>query len=220
MERTSGASVRLNSSDLASSSTIPSSRLRYTPDVGRGAVFVDRDGTLIEEAGYLSRLDRLAFFPFTVDAIRQLNRAGLAVVVITNQSGIARGIVTEQFVAETHRHISARLEAGGARVDGYYHCPHHPDATIPALRLSCDCRKPLPGLLVRAAADLALDLKQSFTVGDRRDDVEAGLAAGTRTVQVRTGYGLTGDSKPPGTADVVVDNLAAAAAWILTRERR
>jgi D-glycero-D-manno-heptose 1,7-bisphosphate phosphatase len=105
-------------------------------------------------------------------------------------------------------------------VDGYYHCPHHPDATIPSLRLSCDCRKPLPGLLVRAAADLALDLKQSFTVGDRRDDVEAGMAAGTRTVQVRTGYGLTGDSKPPGMADVVVDNLAAAAAWILTRERR
>ena len=105
--------------------------------MSRRAVFVDRDGTLIEEAGYLSRLDRLAFFPYSIDAVRQLNRGDFAVVVITNQAGIARGIVTEDFVAATHGYISGRLAAGGARVDGYYHCPHHPQGVVEALRLTC-----------------------------------------------------------------------------------
>lgn len=180
-------------------------------------MFVDRDGTLIEEAGYLSHLDRLVFFPFTVDAVRQLNRGGFAVVVITNQAGIARGIVSEAFVSDAHRHIEERLAAGGARLDAFYHCPHHPKGIIEALRESCDCRKPQPGLIRRAAADLDLDLSRSFTVGDRWHDVEAGRAAGTRTVLVRTGYGAA-EERTPGPdrhADAVADNLAGAAAWIL-----
>lgn len=183
------------------------------------AVFIDRDGTLIEEAGYLNHLDRLTFFPYTVDAIRQLNRADFTVVVITNQAGIARGIVTEAFVAEAHAHISGRLAAGGARVDAFYHCPHHPDGTVPSLRTRCECRKPQPGLIRRAAADLDIDLSRSFTVGDRWHDLQAGHAVGTRTVLVRTGYGASDERTPRAgvTADAVVDNLAAASAWILSR---
>ena len=187
--------------------------------MSRRAVFIDRDGTLIEEAGYLNSLDRLELFPYSVDAVRQLNRADFAVVVITNQAGIARGIVTEAFVAAAHDYISERLAAGGGRVDGYYHCPHHPHGIVEALRVSCDCRKPQSGLLRRAAADLDIDLRQSYAVGDRWHDLEAGRAVGTATVLVRTGYGASDERAPREgvVADAVVDNLAAAAAWILSR---
>ena len=181
-------------------------------------MFVDRDGTLIEEAGYLNHLDRLVFFPFTIDAVRQLNHGGFAVIVITNQAGIARGIVPEAFLASAHQHIADRLAAGGARIDAFYHCPHHPDGIVESLRQACDCRKPGPGMIRRAAADLDLDLSRSFTVGDRGHDLEAGRAAGTRTVLVRTGYGAADERAPRPTisADAVADNLAGAAAWILS----
>jgi len=116
------------------------------------AVFLDRDGTIIEEAGYPDRLDRIVLYPFSVDAVRTLNAGGFAVVVVTNQSGIARGVVPEPFVGEAHRYIADRMAAGGARIDAFYHCPHHPEAIDPALRGPCDCRKPQPGLLRRAAA--------------------------------------------------------------------
>src|SRR5687768_3424525 len=112
----------------------------------RRAVFLDRDGTIVDEAGYPDRLERIVFFPFTVDAIRTLNAGGFAVVLVTNQSGIARGIVPEPFVAEAHGYIVDRLRAGGAGIDAVYYCPHHPDAIDPALRGPCDCRKPQPGL--------------------------------------------------------------------------
>lgn len=178
---------------------------------------MDRDGTLIEEAGYLNDIARLRLFPFSIDAVRQLNRGGFAVVVITNQSGIGRGIVPEAFVATVHGHIEDRLNAGGAEVTGFYYCPHHPEAVVEALRHTCDCRKPLPGLIRRAAAALDLDLTRSYTVGDRWQDVEAGRAAGTRTVMVRTGYGTADEAATRAglDADAVTDNLAAAAAWIL-----
>jgi D-glycero-D-manno-heptose 1,7-bisphosphate phosphatase len=185
---------------------------------GRPAVFIDRDGTLIEETGYLSTLERLVFFPYSIDAVRQLNRGGFAVVVITNQAGIARGIVDESFVGEAHRHIDSRLRAGGAAVAGYYYCPHHPEGIVEAFRVRCDCRKPQPGMLLRAAAELQIDLARSFTVGDRWQDVRAGAAAGTRTVLVRTGYGRDAERQPGdgAAAGRIADNLAAAVAWILS----
>jgi D-glycero-D-manno-heptose 1,7-bisphosphate phosphatase len=183
----------------------------------RRAVFLDRDGTMIEESGYLNRLERLVFFPFTVDAIRVLNRAGFAVVVVTNQAGIARGIVPESFVADAHRHIAVRLEAGGARVDGFYFCPHYPSGAVEQYRTACDCRKPQPGMLRRAAADLDLDLARSFVVGDRWHDLAAGQAVGARGVLVRTGLGLEDEASPDGavTPAAIVDNLIDAAAWIV-----
>ncbi len=181
------------------------------------AVFLDRDGTLIEESGYLDRLERLVFFPFSVDAVRLLNRAGFAVVVVTNQAGIARGIVRESFVAEAHRHIADRLEAGGAKIDAFYYCPHYPEGTLEQYRKTCDCRKPQPGLLRRAAKDMDLDLERSFAVGDRWHDLAAGQAVGARAVLVRTGLGWKDEAEPhAGTVlDTIVDNLMEATAWIL-----
>lgn len=183
----------------------------------RPAVFLDRDGTINEEAGYLDRLERLVFFPYTVDAVRMLNRAGFAVVIVTNQAGIARGIVRPEFVEEAHDHIAAHLAAGGARIDGFYHCPHHPQAVVASLRADCDCRKPKPGMLVRAAEELRLDLARSFVVGDRWHDLEAGRAVGAPGVLVRSGYGRTEEQSPkPHVAPAaVVDNLIEAVSWIL-----
>jgi D-glycero-D-manno-heptose 1,7-bisphosphate phosphatase len=182
------------------------------------AVFLDRDGTLIEDVGYLDRLDQIMVFPWTVDVIRALNRAGLAVVVVTNQSGIARGLFTEAFVEETHRHLGAMLAAGGARVDAYYYCPHHPDGVVAAYRQRCDCRKPGTGLVDRAVRDLDLDRARSFVVGDKWLDIALAKAAGARGILVRTGTGAAEEARPqPGvSADAIVDNLAAAGSWILT----
>jgi D-glycero-D-manno-heptose 1,7-bisphosphate phosphatase len=181
------------------------------------AVFLDRDGTLVEEAGYLDRLERLVFFPYSVDAVRLLNRAGFVVVIVTNQAGIARGIFKEAFVAEAHRHISARLAAGGARIDAYYYCPHHPEAVVEAYRRSCDCRKPQSGLFTRAASDLDLALEDSFVVGDRWHDLEAGQRVGARGVLVRTGYGKTEEASPDAhvTPSAIVGNVMEAVSWIL-----
>ncbi len=183
-------------------------------------MFLDRDGTMIEDVGYLDALERVAFYPWTVDAIRALNRAGLAVVVVTNQSGVARGIFTEAFVGETHRVIDARLAAGGARVEAYYHCPHHPDGTVAPFARTCDCRKPGRAMIDRAAADLAIDPTRSFVVGDTWLDIQLGRAVGARAILVRTGKGDAEQLRPPDdvAADAVVDNLAAAASWILNRQ--
>lgn len=189
-------------------------RVGDTPPVRR-AVFLDRDGTLLEEGNYVDRLDRLVFFPYTVDAVRALNEADFAVVVVTNQSGVARGMYPESFVTEAHRYIDERLRAGGAHVDGYYYCPHHPEGTVADLRQDCDCRKPRPGQLLRAAADLRLDLPRSFMVGDRWKDIEAGKAVGARPVLVRTGYGREAEDANPDDDTEVVDNLIQAVTWIL-----
>jgi D-glycero-D-manno-heptose 1,7-bisphosphate phosphatase len=181
------------------------------------AVFLDRDGTLIEEIGYLTRLDRLALFPWSVDAVRLLNRAGFAVVVVTNQSGVARGYFDEGFVREIHRVLDERVIAAGGRIDGFYYCPHYPDATIAAYRQSCECRKPKPGMLLRAAGELSLDLSRSFIVGDRWTDVEAGRAAGARGILVRTGFGIVDAEQPRPDLEpaLVAADLMEAASWIL-----
>jgi len=178
------------------------------------AVFLDRDGTLIEDVGYLERVGRIAMYPWSIDAIRVLNRAGLRVVVTTNQAGVARGYFTEALVEEIHRDIDARVVAGGARIDAYYYCPHHPDGSVPAYSRSCDCRKPGRGLVDRAVRELGVDPARSFVVGDRRLDVQLASAVNARSVLVRTGYGVTEEAQGLK-ADAVADNLMDAAGWIL-----
>ena len=186
------------------------------------AVFLDRDGTLIEEAGYLDRLDRIALIPSTVDALRMLARAGFHLVVVTNQSGIALGLFDEAFVRQTHDALHARLEAAGARIDGWYYCPHHPAGHVPALTGPCECRKPGPALPRQAAAELGIDLSRSWMVGDRWGDVQlaasAGMAGG---ILVRTGYGRSAEALPaPGaTAACIADDVMDAASWILRQPR-
>jgi D-glycero-D-manno-heptose 1,7-bisphosphate phosphatase len=173
------------------------------------AVFLDRDGTLIEEVGYLDRIDRLRLFPETIDALRVLQRAGLHLIIATNQSGIAQGLFTESFVRDLHARLTEMLAQGGVRLDAIYMCPHHPEAKLAAYRTVCECRKPSTGLVQQAARELDLDLSQSYMIGDRWRDLLAGQKAGTAGVLVRTG----------AVADVVVDDMAAAASWILLRER-
>jgi D-glycero-D-manno-heptose 1,7-bisphosphate phosphatase len=177
---------------------------------------LDRDGTICEEMGYLNHISRFRMFPFAAAAIRRLNQAGLPVIVITNQSGVARGIFPESLVHQVHEKMLAELAAAGARVDGVYFCPHRSEN-------ACGCRKPRPGLLERAAREHGLELAGSYVVGDRYDDVEMARHVGGRGILVLTGYGR-GEyelhrrtwSKPP---DGVAEDLAAAVNLILEEFR-
>jgi histidinol-phosphate phosphatase family protein len=181
------------------------------------AVFLDRDGTLIEEVGYLDRLERLQLFPWSIDAIRLLNRAGFTVVVVSNQAGVARGFFAEPFVLEVQGEIDARVRAAGGRIDGWYYCPHHPDAPLARYRCQCECRKPRPGMIRQAEADLGIDPSRSYVIGDRWLDVQLARNVGARGILVRTGYGATEERQPPDgvAAEAIADNLIDAAAWIL-----
>ena len=152
------------------------------------AVFLDRDGTINIEKEYLYKAEEFEFTSQAVEAIRLLNQAGYLVVVVTNQSGVALGYYTEDDVRSLHQYVEKQLEVGGAHVDGWYYCPHHPSGS-PPYDLGCDCRKPKPGMLLTAAKDLQIDLEQSWMVGDKLADIEAGIAAGCRPVLVMTGYG-------------------------------
>ena len=181
------------------------------------AVFLDRDGTMIEDVGYLDRLERLKLFPYTVDAVRLLNKAGFKIVVVTSQNGVANGMLTEDFLHEAHGHLSRVFEAAGAKVEGYYYCPHSTHASVERYRTDCECRKPKPGMILAAARDHGLDVARSFVVGDRWRDIEMGLAAGTKAVLVETGYGRTEATRPPVNMSgvPVVANLIEAVSWIL-----
>ena len=182
------------------------------------AVFLDRDGTIIEDVGYLDSCAGIRLFPWTVDAIRAFNRAGLPVVVVTNQSGIARGFLTEPIVHDIHRELTRQLSEGGAAIAAYYHCPHHPDGSVAEFARGCECRKPGRAMVDRAAKDLNLDPSRSFVVGDKWIDVGLAGAVGAKGVLVRTGYGAAEEARPRKefAADAIVDNLAAAASWILS----
>lgn len=167
----------------------------------RPAIFVDRDGVVLEMVDYLNRVDQVVLAPGVGQAIRRINDAGIPLVVITNQSAIARGMLTESGLAEIHRRMSDLLAAEGARVDAIYYCPHHPDAGEGAYRRDCDCRKPNPGMLVKAAGDLGIDLPRSIMIGDNETDIEAGHRARVaRTILVLTGHGRTAAEKLHGTA--------------------
>lgn len=155
----------------------------------RPAVFLDRDGTLTVEAEWVTKSAELRLFPTAAEAIALLSRAGFAVVVATNQSAVARGLVTEAELAEIHAHLERELARGGARLDGVYTCPHHPSEGSAPFRRECECRKPKPGMLLAAARDLGLDLERSYVVGDAERDLAAGAAVGARGILVATGKG-------------------------------
>jgi D-glycero-D-manno-heptose 1,7-bisphosphate phosphatase len=156
----------------------------------RPAIFIDRDGTLSHEVGYVNHVSRFRLFSYAVDAIRLVNRSPFAAVLVTNQAGVARGYFPESLIGEVHGVLQDALAAGGARLDGIYYCPHHPSAGEPPYRQDCDCRKPRPGLLRRAATELDLDLTRSYVVGDRLGDLQLAWTVGARGVLVKSGYGL------------------------------
>jgi len=155
----------------------------------RPAVFMDRDGCLIEEVGYLNHPSRVRVLPRTPAAVARLNQAGIPAVMATNQAGIARGYFSSEVLVAVNAEVERQLAVQGARLDALYVCPHHPTAGEPPYREDCSCRKPKPGLLLRAAAEMGLDLSRSVMIGDKPSDVEAGQAVGTATVLVLTGYG-------------------------------
>ncbi len=185
----------------------------------RRAVFIDRDGTLSEEVGYINHVSRFRMLPRSAEAIKELNEAGIAAVVITNQAGVARGYFPEERILEVHRRMEELLAADGAKLDGIYYCPHHPTAGEPPYRADCDCRKPKPGLLLRAAGDLNLDIPSSYMIGDKFSDVELAQTAGCKGILVLTGYGrgeweyLRENAVPA--PDFVAEDLLDAVQWIL-----
>jgi D-glycero-D-manno-heptose 1,7-bisphosphate phosphatase len=183
----------------------------------RRAVFLDRDGTLIEERHYLASLQDVAVFPWTLEALRLLREHGFALVVVTNQSGVARGIFDETFVQHTHAYLARLFSAHGLQIDAYYYCPHHPEGCIEPYRRDCSCRKPEPGMLRAAARDLGLTINGSFVVGDTWLDVELAQRSGTTGLLVRSGHGAEAERRPRAgvEAAAVVDTLLDAARWIV-----
>ena len=157
---------------------------------GRPAVFFDRDGTLNEEVEFLSRPEQLVLIPGAARAVRAVNDSGMICCIISNQSGIARGIFAEADLVPVHAKLERELAREGARIDRIYYCPHHPTAGLPPYNIVCECRKPFPGMLHKAEAELAVDLHRSFVVGDRLIDIQAGQAAGGKGILVLTGWGM------------------------------
>lgn len=181
-------------------------------------VFLDRDGTINEEVHHLSQPQQFKLIDGAAEAISLLNQAGFKVVVFTNQSAVARGALSEAGLQAIHQLMVDRLGAQGAYLDGIYWCPHHPTAGVGPYKVACQCRKPKPGMLERAARELAIDLSGSFVVGDKMSDLEAGYAAGCRNILVRTGYGLEQEALFNGHhfyPDYVADDLWAATEWII-----
>jgi D-glycero-D-manno-heptose 1,7-bisphosphate phosphatase len=180
-------------------------------------VFLDRDGTISEDVGYLNDVSQFRMFPFAAGAIRKLNDANLPVIVVTNQSGVGRGFFAESMVHTVHREMTQQLAAEGAHLTAIYYCPHTSDD-------DCECRKPKPGMMRQAAREHGVDLTGAFVVGDRYGDVELAQANGGRGVLVRTGYGaedlrLNGAGWPRQ-PDFVADDLAGAVNWILESVRQ
>jgi D-glycero-D-manno-heptose 1,7-bisphosphate phosphatase len=192
----------------------------------RRAVFLDRDGVLVEDVDLLTRADQLRLLPGVPSALNALQSAGFALVVVSNQPVVARGLATAQEVEAIHAELDGLIHAaGGPAMDRFYFCPHHPKGTLLAYQVDCDCRKPKPGLLLKAARELNLGLRASFMVGDRITDIIAGARAGCRTILVQTGKHLEKPietSEPLDTTiepDYVGADLAAAVEWLLKQCR-
>ncbi len=181
---------------------------------------MDRDGTLNVDVGYLHRLEDLELYPWTADALRLLKRAGYMLVVVTNQSGIARGMIDPSFIQICHDEMRARLQRGGADLDALYYCNHHPRGSITELAIECRCRKPATGMVEAAVRDLDIDPTRSWVVGDKWLDVQLGHAAGARSILVRTGWGTEQEQKRPAGQQVeaICDNLIQAVSVILQND--
>ena len=186
------------------------------------AVFLDRDGTINEEVGYMDSIDKLNLFPNAAEAIRLINESGMKAVVMTNQSGVAKGYFTEEFVRKVHERIQEMLWERGAVIDAFYYCPHHQTEGIGVYLQSCACRKPEAGMLIQASKELAIDLRRSYTVGDMLKDIQVAHTVGAKGILVKTGYGintiekdLTSDSSEICQPSYIAEDILDAVKWII-----
>lgn len=184
----------------------------------RQAAFLDRDGTLIEEVNWLSLPSEVRLLPGVPQALIGLRELGFLSVVVTNQSAIARGMLTERGLQDVHAEMGRQLVQEGTAVDAIYYCPHHPEVGDPPYRRVCECRKPKPGMLEQAATDFGIDLSHSYMIGDKLSDTEAGWNAGCRSILVLTGYGREVRDRMEesvlGRVSYVAEDLGEAAQWI------
>lgn len=176
------------------------------------AVFLDRDGTLNVDKGYVHRIEDWEWIPGAIEAIVALKKAGFLVIVITNQAGIARGYYDETDMTNLHTMINEELKEHDATIDGFYHCPHHPEF---GKLQKCECRKPMPGMIDKARRDFDIDLGSSWLIGDKASDIQAGLAAGVKSILVLTGYG-NNDRALLGDDAIFVTNITAASRYIIS----
>lgn len=178
------------------------------------AVFIDRDGTINVDIDFLTSPSQLQLIPRSAEAIHELNELNIPVIVITNQSGIARGMFSEHDLAGIHRSMDAMLKPYGAKILEYYYCPHHPEGTVPPYNRECECRKPKSGMVLDAGKKYGLDLQRSFVVGDKLRDVQAGKAVGLTAIQVETGYGAAEKEDCAGVRDFYAADLYDAVQFI------
>ena len=190
----------------------------------RQAVFLDRDGTINEQRGYINHLSRFVILPGVQEAIRLLNENNLLAIIVSNQSGVARGYFPLGLVEKVHEHLRSSLSKSGAKVDGIFFCPHYPRGLIPEYCFECDCRKPKTGLIDKAREAFDIDLDRSYVVGDRHTDLQFAQNAGLKGILVKTGYGL-GEieyilPQNPLKPVYIADDLLDAVQWILEKERQ
>jgi D-glycero-D-manno-heptose 1,7-bisphosphate phosphatase len=190
----------------------------------RAAVFLDRDGTLNEEVGYLSRPEDFVLIPLAGAAVRRINQAGMAAVVVSNQSGVARGYFDEGVLELIHERLREELGKERAHLDGIYYCPHHPEGAVDAYRKQCGCRKPEIGMIRKAAQELSIDLSKSYMVGDHLKDIRLAVNAGMRSVMIMTGHGkdewTRAGNAERSLPDHAAEDLTAAVDWILADRAR
>jgi D-glycero-D-manno-heptose 1,7-bisphosphate phosphatase len=176
------------------------------------AVFLDRDGTILRDVGYLSREEQMEILPRVPEAIRMLAEKGYKIIVVTNQSAVARGRLSEEQLKQIHEAMRARLGRAGATLDGIYYCPHHPSEGIPAYRVSCECRKPNTGMICRASEELGVEPSLSYVVGDQATDMELAARVGATGIWIHDP--ATAQDDLPGRTTRAVRDLWAAAQWI------
>ncbi|MEZ7893315.1 MAG: HAD family hydrolase [Candidatus Wallbacteria bacterium] len=192
--------------------------------MSKTAVFIDRDGTMSEEVGYVNHISRFKLLPNTARAIKLLNDSEILAVVATNQAGVARGYFEENMIIKVHDYMRSELLKAGAKLDAIYYCPHHPSVGKPPYKSDCNCRKPKPGMILQAEKELGIDLTKSYMVGDKISDVEFGKKMGLKSVMVLTGYGIgeyehqRQDWKVQ--PDFLANDLLEAVEWIINDAKK
>lgn len=187
------------------------------------AVFLDRDGTINKDVGYPDSFERIKIYPYSYEAVRKINKAGFLAVVITNQSGVGRGLIKEEALNEIHKRMKESFQKNSARIDQVYYCPHYSDSSIPEYRKECLCRKPHPGMALKAAEKLNINLPESYIIGDKVEDILLGVNIKATPVLVLTGFGEQSKTRleemriKPG---FIAKNLLDAVNWILKKKER